>query len=82
MGDWLTAERWLQAIGNYFSSELGTYTLADLAARFNTFFRAPIDRFGKCVLPPSTAFSTKTQGNLAAARAFLERHGFTLEDAA
>lgn len=46
--DWeLTAEKWETAVRNYFSSEIATFTLADLANRFATFFAAQVDRFGK-----------------------------------
>lgn len=81
-GTWLTVEHWLTAIGNYFASPLGTHTLADLSARFGTFFRSTLDRFGKPPSTVSTGLSQKTQGNLAAAQNFLARHGQTLEDAA
>lgn len=46
-GEWLTHDRWKIAVGNYFASELGNHTLADLSARFGAFFRARLDRFGK-----------------------------------
>lgn len=81
-GDWLTADRWLIALGNYFASPLGNHTLADLSVRFGTFFRSALDRYGKPVATVSTGLSQKTQGNLAAAQNFLARHGQKLEDAA
>lgn len=43
----ITQERFAHALRNYFSSELGNYTLADLSTRFSTFYRAALDRFGK-----------------------------------
>jgi hypothetical protein len=46
-GEWLTPDRWQIAVGNYFASELGNHTLADLSARFGAFFRSRLDRFGK-----------------------------------
>lgn len=81
-GDWLTTDRWLIALGNYFASPLGTHTLADLSVRFGTFFRSALDRYGKPAVAVSTGLSQKTQSNLAAAQAFLARHGQALEDAA
>ena len=81
-GDWLTTDRWLIALGNYFASPLGTHTLPDLSVRFGTFFRSALDRYGKPAVTVSTGLSQKTQSNLAAAQAFLARHGQALEDAA
>lgn len=43
----LTPERFSKATANYFQSELGSYTLAHLAANFSTFFNSALDRFGK-----------------------------------
>jgi hypothetical protein len=43
----LTPERWAKGLENYFASDLGNHTLADLASRFSAFYRSPLDRFGK-----------------------------------
>lgn len=81
-GEWLTTDRWLTALGNYFASPQGNHTLADFSSRFGAFFRSALDRYGKPVATVSTGLSQKTQGNLAAAKAFLARYGLTMEDAA
>jgi hypothetical protein len=43
----ITLERWQRALENYFLSEVGHRTIADLCARFSTFYKGPLDRFGK-----------------------------------
>lgn len=47
LGTKLTVEVWKRGVDNYFRSELGMHTLADLACRFVPFWRGAIDRFGK-----------------------------------
>lgn len=47
---WMTEERWKAALENYFTSELGMYTLADFCVRFAAFHKGPLDRFGKPML--------------------------------
>lgn len=80
-GEWLTPDRWQIAVGNYFASELGNHTLADLSARFGAFFRSRLDRFGKPMQAAGqlTQFTDKTRGNYAAAQAWLAKRGQTLE---
>jgi len=41
LGDWQTA------VANYFATPQDGYTLADLASRYATFLRGPLDRFGR-----------------------------------
>lgn len=48
---WLNEARWLKATDNYFASELGNHTLADLSARFGAFFRNVLDKYNKPVVP-------------------------------
>lgn len=48
----LTESRFSHAVGNYFASDLGQFTLADLCVRFNAFYKSPLDRFGKAVQKP------------------------------
>jgi hypothetical protein len=43
----VTVERFRQAAGHYFESDLATHTLADLCERFSTFFRNAVDRWNK-----------------------------------
>lgn len=38
---------WPRAISNYFETPNSSHTLADLCSRFETFYRSPLDRFGK-----------------------------------
>ena len=45
LADWLTNDRWKIAVRNYFLSEIGEHTLADLSVRFSVFFKSPLDRF-------------------------------------
>ena len=47
LGEKLTVTAFEQALENYFKSELGNHTLADLAVRFVPFWRGPLDRYGK-----------------------------------
>lgn len=47
-----TPEGWERAIGHYFESPRSKYTVADLAANYDTFLRGPVDRFGKLVEQP------------------------------
>lgn len=47
MGERLTVENWRRAVANYFASELGNHTLADLCCRFVPFWHGPLDRYGK-----------------------------------
>jgi hypothetical protein len=77
----LTTDRWSKGLGNYFASDLGNHTIADLASRFSAFYRSPLDRFGKPIaavngngmlVDPNT-LSPKTRGNAAALQAFIER---------
>lgn len=81
----LTQERFKRAMENYFASELGAHTFADLCARFSTFFHAPLDRFGKSLRLGSegiadgkrmhidpNSLSKKTRSNAYAAQAFIE----------
>ena len=49
--DWpITEDRWNQALTNYFKSPLGAFTLAHFCVEFSTFFKHPLDRYGKPVL--------------------------------
>lgn len=77
----ITPERWGKAVLNYFASEdMAGHTLADLASRFSVFFKHPLDRFGKALVPatiagqtiPAAALSSKTRGNAAAVEGFLQ----------
>lgn len=43
----LTTERWERSVRNYFQSPLSAHTLADLSVRFSTFFKSPLDQYGK-----------------------------------
>lgn len=45
----ITPERFTRAVENYFASEIGTHTLADLATRFSAFYTSKLDRFGQKV---------------------------------
>jgi len=49
---------WIKAIGNYFGSPQGKYTLADLCSRYDTFLQGRLDRFGK----PESAPTKKQVG--------------------
>jgi hypothetical protein len=49
LGARLTPQAWEQALTNYFASHVGTRTLADVSVRFATFYKSPLDRFGKPV---------------------------------
>lgn len=49
MTDW----KFAQALDHYFATPQGAHTLADLAARFSTFFRAALDKYGKPVDAPA-----------------------------
>lgn len=61
--DWeLTEVRFRQAVANYFASELGQFTLADLAVRFASFHHSPLDRFGK---PIESKIATKKENYYA-----------------
>lgn len=55
----LTPERFRQATENYFASELGAHTFADLCVRFSSFYRGRLDRFSKPALN-GTGFHTNT----------------------
>lgn len=58
----LTEANFRRAMENYFGSELGQHTFADLCARFSAFFRSPLDRFGK---PVQSANGKPATSNLA-----------------
>lgn len=45
----LTEANFRKALENYFASEIGNHTFADLCVRFSAFFRSPLDRYGKAV---------------------------------
>lgn len=45
----LDDSRFTRAVSNYFASDLGQFTLADLCVRFGAFYKSPLDRFGKPV---------------------------------
>jgi len=47
LGARLTLEVWKRGVDNYFHSELGIHTLADLSCRFVPFWRGPVDRYNK-----------------------------------
>jgi hypothetical protein len=50
----LTEARFAQALRHYFETEQGSHTLADLCARFSTFYRSALNQFGKPVGGNST----------------------------
>lgn len=58
---WLTPERFIQAVQNYFSSDIGTHTLADLATRFGDFYRSPLDRFKVPIKRPESVNGAPTK---------------------
>jgi hypothetical protein len=77
----ITVERWDRALRNYYASPVGHRTLADFCVRFSTFWRGPLDRYGK---PPERAsqvggekpqevFAAWHQKFLAAANALTQR---------
>ena len=80
-GEWLNLERWNVALENYFASPMGAHTLAYFSANFGTFWRSALDRYGKPLqqIAQSSQFTAKTQGNYAAAQAFLAKRGQALE---
>lgn len=43
----ITPERWQVAQRHYLCTPQGEHTFADLCAKFSTFYRSPLDRFGK-----------------------------------
>lgn len=46
--DWeINEQRWRVAVENYFASDLGAHTLADLCARFSPFYKGALDRYGQ-----------------------------------
>lgn len=47
VGETLSADRWLQGVGNYFASERGRRTMADLCVNFAAFYQQPLDRFSQ-----------------------------------
>lgn len=51
---WLDLAHWQRAVNNYFASGIATPTLADLAVRFRTFYKSPLDKYGKAIEQPST----------------------------
>ena len=74
----LTVDRFSRAMRNYFASDLSSFTLANLCAKFSDFYSSAVDRYGKSVQSTnqSSQFTAKTQSNVAAANAFLAKHGF------
>lgn len=58
----LTDERLRKAIENYFGSDLSGHTLADMCARFSTFYRGRVDRYGKFVNGANGATNGATNG--------------------
>lgn len=58
----LTEGRFRQAVANYFASELGAHTFADLCVRFSTFYRSRLDRYGR---PAQAGNGSSAQSNLA-----------------
>jgi len=62
---------WVEAIHNYFSSPLSSYTLADLCTRYDVFIRSPVNQYGR-PLP----HDDHHQRNQATFKAFTERRVF------
>lgn len=62
LGARASPERWAEAVENFFSSAMASWSLADLAVRFGTFRNSPLDRYGK----PVNHSGAKTNGNSAA----------------
>lgn len=58
---WMTPERFAQGVQNYFSSDIGTHTLADLASRFGDFYRSPLDRFKVPIKRPESVNGAPTR---------------------
>jgi len=52
---------WVEAIHNYFSSPLSSYTLADLCTRYDVFIRSPVNQYGR---PLPTTTITREPGDL------------------
>ena len=48
----VTAERFGRALENYFRSEVGVRTLADLSVKFSAYYRSPLDKFGQPLTKP------------------------------
>ena len=49
---------WERAVANYFATPQGSYTLADLCARYDVFLKSALDRFNK---PTEGGNGTKTE---------------------
>lgn len=59
---WLTVDRFVQAVKNYFSSDLGNHTLAHLAGgQFGAFYRSPLDRYNKPTMRPESVNGALTR---------------------
>jgi len=66
--------RWVDAIGNYLSSPLSKYTLADLCVRFDVFVQGEIDRYGK-----PAGYNDVRQANRATAKTLIDKGFFDEE---
>lgn len=82
-GGWLTLDRWQTGVDHYFASEIGTHTLADLSARFGTFFRSTLDRYGK---PKTTTVNgrevdAKTAANVSVIQQWIDEKTKQQEEA-
>jgi hypothetical protein len=60
---------WERACGNYFATELGKHTIADLCGRYAVFRKSALDRYNKPLV--ASRSSDKTRGNEAALLAFV-----------
>lgn len=71
-------DRYQQALDNYFASDMATRTFADFCARFSTFFKGALDRFGQYQGNGGANGQQQTAGNRETHNARATRKTFEL----